>query len=90
MATTNKIRSKKGIVPSWLYYGEVFAEPIIIAFAAFLLFDHIKHIWDTSPTFDVFWNGISEYSWKNVVISLTFLVAFLIWAGFTVRLACGR
>ena len=81
--TTNEPRDKRFLVPPWLYFGELLAEPIIVALAAFLFFDRIKSIWDSSPSLAAFWDRLSEHVWSDVLILLTFLGALALWAGFS-------
>ncbi len=71
--STHKATSKKPAMSFWEYFAEVVTEPIILAFATFALFDHIKNIWDTSPNFATFWSKFNEPTGSNMLVILVFL-----------------
>lgn len=73
MSKATKDTSKKPIMPFWEYIVEVVTEPIILAFASFILFTHFKSIWDTSPNFATFWARVNETTRGNVLVASIFL-----------------
>jgi hypothetical protein len=72
--------SKNSKMSFWEYLAEVVTEPIILAFASFVLFNHINNIWGTSPDFATFWIRLNERTSTNMLVFLGFLSALTIWA----------
>lgn len=68
--------------PLWLHMGEVFLEPLVLAFFILIVFTRIQHLVETSPNLSVFWQQLNDDMWNNQLIYFGFVTVFLVWVVF--------
>jgi len=78
--STYKDASDKPVMSLSRYVAEVLTEPILLALAVIILYNHFKSIWDTSPNFATFWSKIAEHTGANMLVAFGFLAVLAIWA----------
>ena len=77
--TNNEEAKRRKYYPMWLWWGEVFWEPFVLAFFIFILLTHIQHIFQTATNISIFWQKLNEDMMSNIFLYIVFLIVFIIW-----------
>jgi TRAP-type C4-dicarboxylate transport system permease small subunit len=79
LSKTKREEEKRKFYPFWRYLGEIALEPLVLAFAIFLLFAHIQQITTVASNFSEFWQMLNEDLVSNMWAYIFFGFIFAVW-----------
>ncbi len=80
-----EVNKRKKYYPLWLWLGEVFWEPFVLAFFIFILFTRIRLIFEVTTNASIFWQMLDKDIRSNMLLYFGFLAVFIIWIFFRAK-----
>jgi large-conductance mechanosensitive channel len=82
---TDREKEKRKFYPFWRYIGEVFLEPLVLAFAVFLFFSHIQELLATASNYSEFFRMLNEDVLSNMCAYILFAIIIIVWIIFRLK-----